>query len=232
MNSVRNVLAIADKELRSYFASPIAYIIIGLFALHLRPLLRRLSPVLRAAQLGDGPDGRRLAQHQPGHDPLPADELRGDHPLRHADDHDADLRRRKTVGHDRAAADLAAHRSADHPRQVPRRHGPLRRDARGDAAAHGHPVLVRQSGVAADRRGLPGVDPDGRLLHFAGPADLQLHEEPDRGRRHHLRGVPDAVDHQLERRAVGTDGRGRSSPISRSSITSTISPAASSTPST
>ena len=33
MNSVRNVLAIAGKELRSYFASPIAYIIIGLFAL-------------------------------------------------------------------------------------------------------------------------------------------------------------------------------------------------------
>ena len=28
-----NVLAIAEKELRSYFASPIAYIIIGLFAL-------------------------------------------------------------------------------------------------------------------------------------------------------------------------------------------------------
>jgi ABC-2 type transport system permease protein len=33
MNSVRNILAIASKELRSYFASPIAYIIIGLFAL-------------------------------------------------------------------------------------------------------------------------------------------------------------------------------------------------------
>jgi ABC-2 type transport system permease protein len=33
VNSVRNVLAIAEKELRSYFASPIAYIIIGLFAL-------------------------------------------------------------------------------------------------------------------------------------------------------------------------------------------------------
>ena len=30
---MRNVLAIADKELRSYFASPIAYIIIGFFAL-------------------------------------------------------------------------------------------------------------------------------------------------------------------------------------------------------
>ena len=33
MNTVRNILAIAGKELRSYFASPIAYIIIGLFAL-------------------------------------------------------------------------------------------------------------------------------------------------------------------------------------------------------
>ena len=28
-----NILAIAQKELRSYFASPIAYIVIGLFAL-------------------------------------------------------------------------------------------------------------------------------------------------------------------------------------------------------
>jgi len=33
MNSVRNILAIAGEELRSYFASSIAYIIIGLFAL-------------------------------------------------------------------------------------------------------------------------------------------------------------------------------------------------------
>ena len=28
---MRNILAIADKELRSYFASPIAYILIGMF---------------------------------------------------------------------------------------------------------------------------------------------------------------------------------------------------------
>jgi ABC-2 type transport system permease protein len=33
MNTVRNTLAIAGKELRSYFSSPIAFIIIGLFAL-------------------------------------------------------------------------------------------------------------------------------------------------------------------------------------------------------
>ena len=30
---VRNIMAIADKELRSYFSSPIAYIIIGFFLL-------------------------------------------------------------------------------------------------------------------------------------------------------------------------------------------------------
>lgn len=33
MTSVRNVVTIAEKELRSYFASPIAYVIIGLFSL-------------------------------------------------------------------------------------------------------------------------------------------------------------------------------------------------------
>src|SRR5579872_6848662 len=31
--SMRNIIAIAHKELRSYFASPIAYIVLGLFAL-------------------------------------------------------------------------------------------------------------------------------------------------------------------------------------------------------
>jgi gliding motility-associated transport system permease protein len=33
LDSVRNIIAIAGKELRSYFASPIAYVIVGLFAL-------------------------------------------------------------------------------------------------------------------------------------------------------------------------------------------------------
>ena len=33
VTAIRNIFAIAGKELRSYFASPIAYVIIGLLAL-------------------------------------------------------------------------------------------------------------------------------------------------------------------------------------------------------
>jgi ABC-2 type transport system permease protein len=59
VNSVRNVLAIAGKELRSYFASPIAYVIIGLFALlfsrffyaYLMVFVQRISCM---AQMGGG----------------------------------------------------------------------------------------------------------------------------------------------------------------------------------
>ena len=127
VNSVRNVLAIADKELRSYFASPIAYVIIGLFALlfgwffyvYLTIFVQRSEQMV---QMGGG-GGR---ERQPGDDPLRAAERRGDHPLPDADDHDADLLRGETVGHDRAAAHVAGDRRPDHPRQVLRRDGALR----------------------------------------------------------------------------------------------------------
>src|SRR5574338_292527 len=60
MSSVRNILAITGKELRSYFASPIAYIIIGLFALlfgwffyvYLRVFVDQSQ---RMAMMGGGP---------------------------------------------------------------------------------------------------------------------------------------------------------------------------------
>ena len=64
---VRNILAIADKELRSYFASPIAYIIIGLFSL-LFGLFFYLSTRddVRAAEPADDAVGRRRdSEHQP-----------------------------------------------------------------------------------------------------------------------------------------------------------------------
>ena len=56
---MRNMLAIASKELRSYFAAPIAYIAIGLWALLYGYFYVAHSAVLRAEQhADDGPDGQ------------------------------------------------------------------------------------------------------------------------------------------------------------------------------
>ena len=61
-NAMRNILAIAHKELRSYFASPIAYIVIGCFAAAVRVLLRRDPGCFVAAEHAGGPDGRRRSR--------------------------------------------------------------------------------------------------------------------------------------------------------------------------
>jgi ABC-2 type transport system permease protein len=62
-----NILAIANKELRSYFASPIAYIVIGLFALlygyffvTLLAYFIRMS--MQMGQLGQGPQSANVNQ--------------------------------------------------------------------------------------------------------------------------------------------------------------------------
>ena len=108
MTSVRNTLAIAGKELRGYFASPMGYILIGLFALlfgaFFRVYLTGFAEQSQRAAMGGGgninvneyADSRRAPQR------------RHHHPLRDADDHDADLRRGEAVGHDGAAAHVAA----------------------------------------------------------------------------------------------------------------------------
>ena len=126
---MRNILAIAQKELKSYFASPIAYIVIGLFALLFGYFFVAILQLLRPPEHADepvrhaGPQAmninqqliRPLLQNVADPDPLPD-----------ADDDDADLLGGEAVGHDRAAADLAAHRLPDHHGQVPRRAGALR----------------------------------------------------------------------------------------------------------
>jgi ABC-2 type transport system permease protein len=64
---MRNVLAIAGKELRSYFASPVAYIIIGLFALifgwfYVNSLAWFVERSMGMNQFGGGPDAVNVNQ--------------------------------------------------------------------------------------------------------------------------------------------------------------------------
>jgi ABC-type transport system involved in multi-copper enzyme maturation permease subunit len=59
---MRNVFAIADKELRSYFASPIAYVIIGLFACCSATSSTSTSQFfVRNSDADDGDGGRRTS---------------------------------------------------------------------------------------------------------------------------------------------------------------------------
>jgi ABC-2 type transport system permease protein len=64
---MRNVIAIAQKELRSYFASPIAYIAIGFFALlygwfYITLLNYFVRQSMQAGQLGGGPQSVNINQ--------------------------------------------------------------------------------------------------------------------------------------------------------------------------
>jgi len=63
-----NVLAIAHKEIKSYFASPIAYIVIGLFALmygyfYAVMLYYFVRQSMQMGQLGQGPAAMNVNQH-------------------------------------------------------------------------------------------------------------------------------------------------------------------------
>ena len=55
---MRNILAIAQKELKSYFASPIAYIVIGLFALLYGYFYAVMLQCVRRGRHEHGPDGQ------------------------------------------------------------------------------------------------------------------------------------------------------------------------------
>ena len=69
-----NVLAIAHKELRSYFASPIAYIVIGFFALLFGWFYIEHPRLVRPAGHADGPDGHGpvVDEREPADDPAAA----------------------------------------------------------------------------------------------------------------------------------------------------------------
>ena len=184
---MRNILAIAHKELKSYFSSPIAYIVIGFFALlygyfYVAILTFFVRQSMQMGQFGrQGPQAmninqqliRPLLQNVDDPGPVPA-----------ADGDDAHLLGGEALGHDRAAADLAAHRLPDHHGQVPRRDGALRRDAGRHADPHRRccsstgspewkPIVTAYLGLLLL----------GGCFISVGPVHLEPDEEPDRRRR-------------------------------------------------
>ena len=122
---------------------------------------------------------------------------------------------------------------ADHPRQVPRRDGALRRDAARHGDRHRDPLPARQPRARSRcSTGYLGLLLLGGCFLSVGLLHLEPDQESDRRRRDDVRGVPDALDHQLVRRLGRPDGTRRSSTSCRSPSTSTTSPRASSTRST
>ena len=128
---MRNIVTIASKELKSYFASPVGWILLGFWSLLYGYFFVAILNFFVRAEHADEPvrhAGAAGHERQPAADPAagraePADSR----PVPAAGGDDADLLRGEAVGNDRAAAHLAAHRLPDHHGQVSRRDGALRR---------------------------------------------------------------------------------------------------------
>ena len=133
-----NVLAIAQKELRAYFASPIAYVVIGFFALVFGWMYIGILDwfVRQGMQMGIGMGGgQNMNVNQQMVRPLllnmtvvflfllPLVTMRT-------------YSEEKRSGTIELLLTSPLTDVADHPREVPRRDGPLRRDAAGHRSIH------------------------------------------------------------------------------------------------
>ena len=139
-----NVLTIAQKELRSYFVSPIAYVVIGLFAVLFGVFfISSLSFILRVSlQAGMMQGAPPININEYMIRPLfgntgvimlfvlPMITMRS-----YAEE--------KRSGNHRAAAVIAADRHADHSREVLGRRDLVRNDAGSHCHPHGLPLLLR-----------------------------------------------------------------------------------------
>ena len=223
---MRNILAIAGKELRGYFASPIAYIVIGAFALLFGyffyagvAFFNRQSMQMAMGQGGTMNINQMLVT------PvfinatvmmlflLPAITMRTY----------AEEKRSGTIEL------LLTSPVTDTEIILGKFLGAMGLYAAMLAVTLIHisvALLVRQSGMEADRERVSRDAADGRLFHCSRAADFQPDQKPDRRWRGHVCRVPDALGDQLDRRLRRTDRAGRSCRTCRSPITSTTSRAA------
>ena len=210
--SVRNILAIAVKELRSYFASPMAYLIIGLFALlfgqffyaYLDLFVRRSAGM---GQMGGG-----------------ANNINQDM-IRYVLMNSAiiilfimPMITMRTYAEEKRSGTielLLTSPLTDLEIIFGKFLGALGLYAAMLAVTLLDIALLfffGRPGMARHRRRLSRPGAARRVLRVTRPADFQPDQEPDRRRRGHLRGVPDAVDRQLDCRPVGSDDAGGAEP--------------------
>ena len=194
-----NILAIAQKELRSYFASPIAYIVIGIWALlygyfYASLLAYFVRQSMQMSQFG-------------GQQPVNINEQM----IRLLFQNVTILVlflmpgiTMRTYSEEKRSGTielLLTSPVTDMQIILGKFFGAMALYAAMLAVTLIHVAILfmlRQPRVEADRDHLSGSSAVRRLLHLGGSAHLEPHEEPDRRLHGELRRVPAALDHRLD----------------------------------
>ena len=204
-----NILAIAHKELKSYFASPIAYIVIGLLALLYGYFFVAILQLLRPPEHADGPD-RRGPQPMNINQQLIRPLLQNVTILMLFLMPMVTMRTYSEEKRSGTIELLLTSPLTDFQIIIGKFLGAMALYAVMLAVTliHiGDAVHLRQPGMEADPHRLPRPAAARRLLHLARAVHLEPDQEPDRRRHGDLRGVPAAVDHH----AGSAASRGRRS---------------------
>ncbi len=211
---MRNTLAIAQKELRSYFASPIGYIVIGFFALlygwfYITMLNYFVRQSMQMAQFGGGPEAMNVNQVMIR--PLlqnvtilllflmPMVTMRSY----------SEEKRSGTIEL------LLTSPLRDLEIILGKFLGAMALWAVALAVSLIHIALLFVYGTPEWKpiaTAYLGLLPDGRLLHLGGHAHFEPDQQPDRRRHGHLRRVPLPLGHQLDRQLFRPDG-GQGDPV-------------------
>ena len=145
---MRNVWIICQKELRSYFVSPIAYLLLAMFAIVFGFFFWNAVGYFIYA----GMEAQMRGEHVPAERERTGDspagfQRRRDRALSYSDDHDAVVRGRKAQRHDRAAGYVADPRFRGHPGQMARGVVAVCRDVVADGAELRVALPLRQPGL-------------------------------------------------------------------------------------